>query len=48
VANLIGAQIYVAQGGRPRAFWRLFCPASGFFLIVLLLSAILLLTVEKP
>lgn len=46
VANLIGAQIYVGQGGSPRVFWRLFCVVSGLLLLALVLVAILLLSPE--
>jgi Na+/H+ antiporter NhaD/arsenite permease-like protein len=44
VANLIGAQIYVREGGRPRYFWRPFCAVSGVLLILLALFAVALLT----
>jgi Na+/H+ antiporter NhaD/arsenite permease-like protein len=44
VANLIGAQIYVREGGRPRYFWRPFCAVSGALLILLALFAVALLT----
>ncbi len=43
VANLIGGQIYVAEGGNVRVFWRLFCTVSTVFLLVLVLFAWLLL-----
>jgi Na+/H+ antiporter NhaD/arsenite permease-like protein len=44
VANLIGAQIYVREGGRPRYFWRPFCAVSGALLVLLALFAVALLT----
>jgi Na+/H+ antiporter NhaD/arsenite permease-like protein len=47
VANLIGAQIYVREGGRPGYFWRPFCAVSGVILILLILFAIVLLAVER-
>jgi Na+/H+ antiporter NhaD/arsenite permease-like protein len=47
VANLIGAQIYVREGGRPRFFWRPFCAVSGVILVLLVLFAVLLLALER-
>jgi Na+/H+ antiporter NhaD/arsenite permease-like protein len=47
VANLIGAQIYVREGGRPGYFWRPFCTVSGVLLLLLVLFAIVLLAVER-
>lgn len=47
VANLIGAQIYVREGGRPRFFWRPFCAVSGVLLILLVLFAAVLLALER-
>ena len=44
VANLIGAQIYVREGGRPGYFWRPFCAVSGALLLLLALFAVALLT----
>ena len=47
VANLIGAQIYVREGGRPRYFWRPFCAVSGALLVLLSLIAVALLILVK-
>jgi Na+/H+ antiporter NhaD/arsenite permease-like protein len=47
VANLIGAQIYVREGGRPGFFWRPFCAVSGVLLVLLVLFAVTLLTLVK-
>jgi len=47
VANLIGAQIYVREGGRPRFFWRPFCAVSGAILVLLVLFGVALLTLEN-
>jgi Na+/H+ antiporter NhaD/arsenite permease-like protein len=47
VANLIGAQIYVREGGRPRFFWKPFCAVSGVILILLVLFAVALLALER-
>jgi len=43
IANLLGAQLYLAEGGEPRAFWRFFCGVSAFLLVVLVVSAALFL-----
>jgi Na+/H+ antiporter NhaD/arsenite permease-like protein len=43
LANLIGAQIYLREGGRPRHFWKPFCAVSGAVLAILLLFGALLL-----
>ena len=43
LANLIGAQIYLREGGRPRYFWKPFCAVSGAILAILLLFAAALL-----
>jgi Na+/H+ antiporter NhaD/arsenite permease-like protein len=48
LANLIGAQLYLREGGRPGPFWRLFLPAS-FALLAAMLAwslAILRLTIR--
>lgn len=42
IANLIGAQLFVREGGSGREFWRVFLPAS-FALLVLLAGVSLLL-----
>ncbi|HJW15243.1 MAG TPA: citrate transporter, partial [Thermoanaerobaculia bacterium] len=47
VANLIGAQIYVREGGRPRFFWRPFCAVSGAILVLLVLFGVALLALEN-
>lgn len=47
IANLIGAQIYVAEGGNPRTFWRFFCGVSAAFLIALVVCAALLLRLGR-
>jgi Na+/H+ antiporter NhaD/arsenite permease-like protein len=47
VANLIGAQIYVREGGRPGFFWRPFCAVSGVILVLLILFATVLLALER-
>lgn len=43
IANLIGAQIYLSQGGDRRSFWRFFLGVSCFFLIALVIFAAVLL-----
>jgi Na+/H+ antiporter NhaD/arsenite permease-like protein len=47
IANLIGAQIYVTQGGAPRTFWRIFLPLSTAFLAILLVFAALWLRLDR-
>jgi Na+/H+ antiporter NhaD/arsenite permease-like protein len=47
VANLIAAQIYVREGGRPGFFWRPFCAVSGVLLVLLVLFAALLLALNR-
>jgi Na+/H+ antiporter NhaD/arsenite permease-like protein len=37
LANLIGAQIYLREGGRPRHFWKPFCGISTIVLVILVL-----------
>jgi len=39
LANLIGAQIYVREGGRPHFFWKPFCIVSTVLLVILVLFA---------
>jgi Na+/H+ antiporter NhaD/arsenite permease-like protein len=46
IANLIGGQLYVRGGGRPGAFWRLFCAASGILLVLLLLFCLALFRLQ--
>src|SRR5262249_59810549 len=45
LANLIGAQIYMSEGGRPRYFWKPYCLVSTILLVILVLfgSCLLLL-----
>lgn len=43
LANLIGAQIYLREGGRPRYFWKPFCAVSGAILAIMVLFAAVLL-----
>jgi Na+/H+ antiporter NhaD/arsenite permease-like protein len=47
LANLIGAQIYLREGGRPRFFWKPFCAVSGVILVMLILYASLLLALRR-
>jgi Na+/H+ antiporter NhaD/arsenite permease-like protein len=47
IANLIGAQIYVAQGGERRSFWLFFLGVSCALLIVLVVFAALLLRLDS-
>ncbi len=47
IANLIGAQIYVTQGGTPRSFWRLFVAVSTALLALLLTIAVLWLRLPR-
>ena len=47
IANLLGAQLYLSEGGKPRAFWRFFCGVSAVLLILLVLSAALLLRLQR-
>ena len=46
LANLIGAQIYVREGGRPHFFWKPFCAVSSIFLVVLVLFGAALLVLD--
>ena len=46
IANLIGAQIYVAQGGKRRSFWLFFLGVSCALLILLVIFSALLLRLE--
>ena len=43
LANLIGAQIYVREGGRPHFFWKPFCAVSAVILAALVLFGAALL-----
>lgn len=42
IANLIGAQLFVREGGRPGAFWRRFLPVSAALLFLLTLVSLVL------
>ena len=44
IANLIGAQLFVREGGDAHAFWRRFLPASGTLLALLVLVSLLLVS----
>jgi Na+/H+ antiporter NhaD/arsenite permease-like protein len=44
IANLIGGQIFVSEGGNARAYWRLFCTVSSVFLVGLVLVSMMLLS----
>lgn len=44
LANLIGAQLFVREGGRPGAFWKSFLPASAALLALLVLVSLLLVS----
>jgi len=47
IANLIGAQIFATEGGKPGAFWRIFLPVSALFLVVLVALAALWLRLPR-
>ena len=44
LANLIGAQLFVREGGRAGAFWRSFLPASAALLVLLVVVSLLLVS----
>ena len=44
LANLIGAQLFVRAGGRPRAFWRAFFPLNAALLVLLLAVSLVLVS----
>ena len=44
IANLIGAQLFVREGGDGRAFWRAFLPVSFVFLLLLAAASLLLVS----
>ena len=44
IANLIGAQLFVREGGRAREFWRRFLPASAALLVLLTALSLLLVS----
>ena len=46
LANLIGAQLFVREGGGPRAFWRRFLPASFALLGLLVLVSLALVSIQ--
>jgi len=47
LANLIGAQLFLREGGSQRSFWRLFSATTFLLLIALVLFCLALLTAEK-
>ena len=47
LANLIGAQVFVREGGDPRAFWRRFLPVSFALLGLLVLVSLALVSVSR-
>jgi Na+/H+ antiporter NhaD/arsenite permease-like protein len=47
LANLIGAQLFLREGGSQRSFWRLFSATTFLLLIALVLLCLALLTAEK-
>ena len=47
LANLIGAQIYLREGGRPRYFWKPFCAVSSVVLVLMVLFGAILLALER-
>jgi Na+/H+ antiporter NhaD/arsenite permease-like protein len=44
LANLIGAQLFVREGGTPGAYWRLFFPLNAALLVLLLAVSLLLVS----
>ena len=42
LANLIGAQLFLREGGSPRAFWRAFLPLNAVLLVLLVAVSMLL------
>jgi Na+/H+ antiporter NhaD/arsenite permease-like protein len=44
IANLIGAQLFVREGGSGRAFWRRFLPVSSALLLLLAAASLLLVS----
>jgi Na+/H+ antiporter NhaD/arsenite permease-like protein len=42
LANLIGAQLFLRDGGSPRAFWRAFLPLNAVLLVLLVAVSMLL------
>ncbi len=44
LANLIGAQLFVREGGDPSAFWRRFLPVSATLLVLLVLVSLALVS----
>jgi Na+/H+ antiporter NhaD/arsenite permease-like protein len=47
IANLIGGQIYVREGGRPRFFWRPYVAVSGVILLLLVVFGAALLALDR-
>jgi Na+/H+ antiporter NhaD/arsenite permease-like protein len=44
LANLIGAQLFVRDGGSPRAFWRAFFPLNAVLLVLLVAASLALVS----
>ena len=44
LANLIGAQLFVREGGAPREFWRAFFPLNAALLVLLVLVSLALVS----
>ena len=44
IANLIGAQLFIREGGRAGDFWRHFLPASAALLVLLTALSLLLVS----
>ncbi|HEX4440125.1 MAG TPA: SLC13 family permease [Thermoanaerobaculia bacterium] len=44
LANLIGAQLFVREGGAPRAFWRAFLPLNAALLVLLVAVSLALVS----
>jgi hypothetical protein len=47
VANLIGAQLYAVEGGKPSRFWTFFCSLSSVLLLLMAGFGALLLATQK-
>jgi Na+/H+ antiporter NhaD/arsenite permease-like protein len=47
VANLIGAQLYTVEGGKPSRFWAFFCSLSSVLLLLMAGFGALLLATQK-
>jgi len=44
LANLIGAQLFVREGGAPREFWRAFFPLNAALLVLLVAVSLALVS----